>query len=117
MVQRVLGRHLLDWTDDGPSRRNSVVYYNEGDLTAVRIGPWKSHLKVRDCLFDSLRPSALVVNLLMDPSERHGGQKADDLAMQMGIAWSGQVYDLLDEHEKSLVALPPRQRGRSLRVR
>jgi arylsulfatase len=109
--------NLAHWTGDGPSRRNSVIYYNEGDLTAVRIGPWKSHMKVREGFFDSLRPSALVFNLRMDPYERHGGQKADDFAMRMGIAWGGQVYDLLDEHAKSLAAFPPRQKGGSLRER
>ena len=74
-------------------------------------------MKVRDGFFDSLRPSALVFNLRMDPYERHGGQKADDLAMRMGIAWGGQVYDLLNEHQRSLAEFPPRQKGGSLRGR
>ena len=109
--------NLAHWTGDGPSRRNSVIYYNEGDLTAVRIGPWKSHMKVREGFFDYLRPSALLFNLRMDPYERHGGQKADDMAMRLGIAWGGQVYDLLNEHQQSLVDFPPRQKGGSLRER
>ena len=109
--------NLAHWTGDGPSRRNSVIYYNEGDLTAVRIGPWKSHMKVREGFFDSLRPSALVFNLRMDPYERHGGQKADDLAMRMGIAFGGQVYDLIEEHMRTLREFPPRQKGGSLRER
>ncbi len=109
--------NLAHWAGDGPSRRNSVIYYNEGDLTAVRIGPWKSHMKVREGFFDSLRPSALLFNLRMDPYERHGGQKADDMAMRLGIAWGGQVYDLLNEHQRSLAEFPPRQKGGSLRER
>jgi arylsulfatase A-like enzyme len=109
--------NLAHWTGTAPSARNSVIYYNEGDLTAVRIGPWKSHMKVREGFFDSLRPSALLFNLRMDPYERHGGQKADDLAMRLGIAWGGQVYDLLDAHAKSLAEFPPRQKGGSLRER
>jgi arylsulfatase len=109
--------NLAHWTGDGPSRRDSVIYYDEGELTAVRIGPWKSHMKIREGFFDSLRPSAKVFNLRMDPYERHGGQKADDLAMRMGIAWGGQVYDLLEAHRKSLEAFPPRQKGGSLRER
>ena len=36
-----------------------------------------------------------IFNLRMDPYERHGGQKADDLAMRMGIAWGGQIQDAL----------------------
>ncbi|MEI7446210.1 MAG: arylsulfatase [Burkholderiales bacterium] len=109
--------NLAHWTGNAPSRRNTVIYYNESELTAVRIGPWKSHIKVREGFFDSLRPSTLLFNLRMDPYERHGGQKADDLAMKLGIAWGGQVYDLLNEHQKTLVEFPPRQAGGTLRAR
>jgi arylsulfatase A-like enzyme len=109
--------NLAHWTGDTPSRRDAVVYYNESELTAVRIGPWKSHMKVRDGFFDYLKPSTLVFNLRMDPYERHGGQKADDLAMRMGVAWGGQVYDLIGAHMKSLQDFPPRQKGGSLQAR
>jgi arylsulfatase len=109
--------NLAHWVGEGPSRRNHVIYYNESELTAVRIGPWKSHMKVREGFFDHLRPSTLLFNLRMDPYERHGGQKADDLAMQLGVAWGGQVYDLLDAHARTLRDFPPRQKGGSLQAR
>jgi arylsulfatase A-like enzyme len=51
----------------------------------------------RDGFFDHLKPSALLFNLRMDPYERHGGQKADDMAMRLGVAWGGQVYDLIGD--------------------
>ena len=52
----------------------------------------------------------------MDPFEQHGGQKADDMAMQLGVAWGGQVQDAVRAHMKSLKEFPPRQAGGSLRM-
>jgi hypothetical protein len=34
--------------------------------------------------------------------------------MRMGIAWGGQISDLLGAHIKSLMEFPPRQKGGSL---
>jgi len=39
----------------------------------------------REGFFDQFQPSSLIFNLRMDPFERHGGQKSNDLAMKM--AW------------------------------
>ncbi len=108
--------NLAHWTQGAPSARNSHIYYNESELTAVRIGPWKSHMQTREGFFDDLQPSAKVFNLRMDPFEHHGGQVADDFAMQMGFAWGGQVYDLVGAHLASFKECPPRQTGGSLRV-
>ena len=108
--------NLAHWTEGAPSARNSVIYYNESELTAVRIGPWKSHMQVREGFFDYLRPSAKVFNLRMDPFERHDGHQADLFAMQMGFAWGGQVRDLMEGYFATFEACPPRQAGGSLRV-
>ncbi|MBP9907825.1 MAG: arylsulfatase [Rubrivivax sp.] len=108
--------NLEHWTGNAPSRRNSVIYYNESELTATRVGPWKAHLKVREGFFDFLQPSTLVFNLRMDPFERHGGQKSNDLAMRMGVAYGGQIYDLIGAHLASLKHFPPRQKGGTLLV-
>lgn len=108
--------NLAHWTEGAPSARNWNIYYNEGDLAAVRIGPWKSHMQERDGFFDYLRPSAKVFNLRMDPFEQRGGQQADDFAMQMGFAWGGQVRDLISSHLATFQDCPPRQVGGSLRV-
>ena len=108
--------NLAHWTSHAPSRRNSVIFYNESELTAVRIGPWKSHMKVREGFFDNLQTSALVFNLRMDPFERHGGKESNDLAMRLGMAWGGQVRDLIGAHLASRRQFPPRQAGGSLRV-
>lgn len=45
----------------------------------------------------------------------HVGQKADDIAMRLGVAWGGQVQDALGALFKSLQEFPPRQKGGSLR--
>lgn len=109
--------NLAHWQGKGPSARNSVIYYNESELSAVRIGPWKSHLKTREGFFDHLKPSTLTFNLRMDPFERHDGHKANELSMRMGVAWGGQIYDLIGAHRNSLQDCPPRQKGGTLGVR
>lgn len=109
--------NLSTWTEGKPSARNTVIYYNESELTAVRIGHWKSHMQEREGFFDYLRPSAKVFNLRMDPFERHGGQQADLFAMQMGFAWGGQVQDLLNGFFATFETCPPRQAGGSLRAK
>ncbi len=109
--------NLAHWTRGEPSARNWNLYYNESELAAVRIGPWKSHMQEREGFFDYLRPSAKVFNLRSDPYERHGGHQADLFAMQLGFAWGGQVYDLVGKHLESLKECPPRQAGGSLRVK
>jgi arylsulfatase len=109
--------NLEHWTGDAPSRRNVVYYYNESELAAVRIGPWKSHFLQRDGFFDYNKPSALIFNLRMDPIEKHEGWKSQEIAMKLGIAWGGQVQDALAAHFQSLKEFPPRQAGGTLKPR
>jgi len=107
--------NLEHWTSNAPSSRKIVYYYNEKDLTAIRIGNWKSHFQTRDGFYDYLKPSALLFNLKMDPFEKHDGVKNHDISMKLGIAWGGQVQDALREHSESLKQYPPRQEGGTLR--
>lgn len=109
--------NLAHWTNGAPSARNSFIYYNESTLAAVRVGNWKSHLQVREGFFDYLKPSTLVFNLRMDPFEKHDGQKSNDLAMKMGVAFGGQIYDVVGAHMESLKRFPPRQKSGSLQVK
>ncbi len=109
--------NLEHWTGDKPSVRNIVYYYNESEMTAIRIGNWKSHFKIRDGFFDYNRPSALLFNLRMDPFEKQDGQKSNDFAMKLGVAWGGQVQDALAVHLQSLKEFPPRQKGGTLTPR
>jgi arylsulfatase len=107
--------NLAHWTGSAPSARNVYLYYNEPTLTAIRIGPWKSHFQVRDGFFDYLKPAALVFNLRSDPFEQRDGWKSQEIAMRLGVAWGGQVQGALREHFASLKECPPRQAGGSLR--
>jgi arylsulfatase len=100
--------NLSHWTGNAPSARNSVMYYDESKLTAVRFGPWKSHFMTREGFFDSHRTSSLVFNLRMDPFERHGGQKSNDLAMKMGVAFGGQIQDAVNAHMATFQECKPR---------
>lgn len=106
--------NLAHWTSDAPSARNLVYYYNEADLTAVRIGPWKSHMKQRSGFFDYNKPSALIFNLRSDPFEQRDGWKSEAIAMRLGIAWGGQIQDAIRAHLQSLNEFPPRQKGGTL---
>jgi arylsulfatase len=106
--------NLAHWTEQAPSARNHVIYYNESKLTTVRIGPWKSHIETREGFFDFNRPAALLFNLRMDPFERQDDWKSRAMAMKLGVAWGGQVQDLLRAHYRSLEEVPPRQAGGTL---
>jgi arylsulfatase A-like enzyme len=107
--------NIAHWTGDAPSERNTVFYYNESKLTALRIGNWKSHFEQREGFFDYNKPSALLFNLRMDPYEKHDTHHSQFTAMRLGIAWGGQVQDALAAHMKSLEEFPPRQKGASLK--
>jgi arylsulfatase len=108
--------NLAHWTSQAPSKRYFEIYYNEKELAAVRIGPWKSHMLQREGFFDYNKPSALLFNLRSDPFERHDQWKSRDVAMKLGVAWGGQVQDILAEHLKTLEQFPPRQEGGTLRM-
>lgn len=107
--------NLEHWTGNAKSNRNFVLYYNESELTAVRIGNWKSHFKTREGFFDYNRPSALLINLRQDPFEKHLEWKSREVAMRLGIAWGGQVQDLLAQHFATFQKYPVRQKGGSLK--
>lgn len=107
--------NLAHWTGEAASARNIVYYYNEAELTAIRIGNWKSHFMQREGFFDYNKPSALLFNLRMDPFEKHDGHFSQFTAMKLGIAWGGQVQDALAAHFKTLAEFPPRQNGGTLK--
>ncbi|WP_395689646.1 arylsulfatase [Aestuariivirga sp.] len=106
--------NLANWTQGAPSKRETQIFYNESQMTAVRIGPWKTHFKERNGFFDYFRDSALVFNLRMDPLEQRDGHYSNLLAMKKAFL-GGLVRDLLDAHFASLKEFPPRQAGGSLK--
>ena len=107
--------NLDHWLGKAPSARNFFIYYNERELTAVRIGPWKGHFKTREGFFDWNKPAALLFNLRMDPFEKQDGYKSQHMAMEK--TWiGGLIKDVLGQHMMSLKQFPPRQKGGSLTV-
>ncbi|MFM8746834.1 MAG: arylsulfatase [Aestuariivirga sp.] len=106
--------NLATWTEGAPSKRETQIFYNESQLTAVRVGPWKTHFKERNGFFDYFRDSALVFNLRMDPLEQRDGHYSNLLAMKKAFL-GGLVRDLLDQHFASLKEFPPRQAGGNLK--
>lgn len=107
--------NLNHWTSKAKSNRRIYYYYNESDLTAIRIGNWKSHFQQREGFFDYNKPSALIFNLKQDPFEKHDQWKSREVAMRLGIAWGGQVQDALAEHLATFQSFPPRQKGGTLK--
>lgn len=108
--------NLANWTDGAPSKREFQLMYNERELTALRIGPWKMHFKERNGFFDYFRESALMFNLRMDPLEQRDGHYAGLLAMKKAFL-GGLVRDILAAHFASLEQFPPRQTGGTLTPR
>lgn len=106
--------NLDHWFGKAPSRRNFEIYYNESQITAIRIGNWKSHMQVREGFFDYNKAEAYLFNLKMDPFEKHDDFRSRSLGMKLGIAFGGQVNDVLTQHYNSLKMFPPRQKGASL---
>ena len=108
--------NLATWTEGAPSRRESQLMYNESQLTALRVGPWKMHFRERNGFFDYFRDSALMFNLRMDPLEQRDGHYSNLLAMKKAFL-GGHVRDILAAHFASLQEFPPRQSGGTLTPR
>lgn len=106
--------NLRHWSEGAPSARDTMFLYNEGQLTALRFGPWKSHFKTRNGFFDPFVDSSLLFNLRMDPFEQRDGHYANLLAMRKAFL-GGKIRDLLGEHQRSLAEFPPRRAGGTLR--
>jgi arylsulfatase len=119
------GFNQLDmWTGKTKqSARKAHFYYDETELTAIRVGNWKMHIGVKkegSWFNDRSYPSVpYLFNLRMDPME-----KMDPESHEWGyigrkfVAWklwaptAGAPY--IAEHLKSLQAFPPRQAADTL---
>ncbi len=60
----------------------------------------------REGFFDYQKPSAKIFNLRQDPFEQRDGQKADDIAMALGVAYGGQIADLAGRTLRLVGAVP-----------
>jgi arylsulfatase A-like enzyme len=97
------------------SARNSIFYYYESKLTAVRMGPWKFHFSTKEDYYANVIPRSvpLVFNIRMDPFESYDNKDSYGHLMQK-VSWLIQpMGQLMNEHLKTLAEYPPVQGGKS----
>ncbi len=106
-------------------KRVSIFYYDETELTAIRVGPWKAHFGVKENgqWFDTLEYPRIpqIFNLRMDPMERAG-----PLDHEMGYIgrwmtarnlWAlAPMGGLIQQHLQSFIDFPPRQKAASFSI-
>jgi len=97
------------------SARDSIFYYYESKLTAVRMGPWKFHFSTKEDYYANVIPRTvpLVFNLRMDPFESYDSPDAYGHLMQK-VSWlMAPMGELMNAHLKTLAEYPPVQGGKS----
>jgi arylsulfatase len=95
------------------SARNHILYYFEGKLSAVRVGPWKFHFAAAEHYYDNLTPYAKprFYNLRADPFESYGSVDAYGHLIQKMSWLLAPVQEIVQQHVQSLVDYPPTQGG------
>lgn len=97
------------------SARNSIFYYYESKLSAVRMGPWKFMFSTKEDYYANLVPrtAPIVVNLRMDPFESYTDKESYGHLMQK-VSWlMGPMGEVMGAHLKTLAEHPPVQGGKS----
>ena len=95
------------------SARNHIFHYFEGQLSAVRVGPWKFHFAVAEHYYDNLKPLAKprVFNLRADPFESYDSVDSNGHLVQKMSWLLAPVQEMVQQHVQSLVDYPPTQGG------
>jgi C-terminal region of aryl-sulfatase len=108
--------NLAYWKgEQATSNRNSIFYYYESILTAVRMGPWKLHFSTREDYYANLQPrvAPLFFNLRMDPFESFDSTDSYGHLLQK-VSWLIQPMSvLMNQHLQTLADYPPVQGGTS----
>jgi len=97
------------------SARNSIFYYYESKLMAVRMGPWKFHFSTKEDYYANVIPRTvpLVFNIRMDPFESYFSKDSYGHLMQK-VSWLIQpMGELMAQHLQTLAEYPPVQGGKS----
>lgn len=95
------------------SARDSMLYYFEGTLSAVRVGPWKFHFATAENYYDNLLPLSKpqLYNLRADPFESYDSVDSMGHLLQK-MSWIlAPVQEIVQQHVQSLVDYPPTQGG------
>lgn len=115
--QYIDGVNNLDyWTGKSDeSARNSVFYYYENKLTAIRMGPWKFHFSEKESYYSNVQPRTvpLLFNLRMDPFESYSNEDSYGHLMQKMSWLMGPMGELMQAHLKTLADYPPVQGAKS----
>ncbi len=97
------------------SNRDSLFYYYESILTAIRMGPWKFHFSTKEDYYADMLPRTvpLVFNIRMDPFESFDNADSYGHLMQK-VSWLIQPMSvLMAQHLQTLADYPPVQAGAS----
>ena len=102
------------WTGKSEdSNRNSIFYYYESKIMAVRMGPWKLHFSTKEDYYANVVPRTmpLVFNIRMDPFESYDSTDAYGHLVQK-VSWLFQPMGrMMNAHLKTLAEFPPVQGG------
>ena len=115
--QYIDGVNNLDWwIGKAPeSKRDNFLYYYEGKLAAIRMGPWKVHFMTRENYYDVMTPrvAPLFFNLHSDPLESYSSPDSNGHLTQR-VSWVFEpMMELMQAHLKTLAEYPPVQGGTS----
>lgn len=100
------------WTNKSEeSARDSVFYYFENQLSAVRMGPWKFHFSTAENYYSSLIHHAKpkMYNLRADPFESYDSIDSNGHLVQKMSWLLAPASEMIAAHVKSLVDYPPTQ--------
>lgn len=111
------GVNNLDyWTGKSQdSVRDSMFYYYENKLTAMRMGAWKFHFSEKERYYSNVKPRTvpLLFNLRMDPFESYDNDDSYGHLLQK-VSWLiGPMGELMQAHLKTLAEYPPVQGSKS----
>lgn len=97
------------------SHRNSILYYYEDKLTAVRLGQWKFHFSTKEDYYANVVPLTVpkIYNLRADPFESYDSRDAQGHLLQKMSWLLAPVNEIIAQHIKSLKEYPPVQGGTS----
>lgn len=115
--QYIDGVNNLDyWTGkSSESARRHWLYYYEGRLAAVRMGPWKIHLATKEDYYANIigRTAPLFFNIRADPFESYDTPDSNGHLTQKASWLFEPMSELIDNHLKTLAEYPPVQGGTS----
>ncbi|WP_261884173.1 arylsulfatase [Vibrio pelagius] len=106
--------NLAYWKGESDkSARQSILYYFESQLSAIRIGPWKFHFAIAENYYDNLLPLSKpkIYNLRADPFESYDSIDANGHLIQKMSWLLAPASEIVTEHVQSLVEYPPTQGG------